>query len=65
MSFTHRQAGTSWDAPFTRMQRTSDGKLVPITDAEWAEYEWYDITSLDDPTGVHVFIVLPPVTEAL
>ncbi len=53
---THREAGTSWSAPFERRQRDALGELVQISDEDWERYDWFDATSLDDPTGVHVFV---------
>ena len=56
---THREAGASWADPFERMYRDGAGQLVPLTDEEYGRHDWYDVTSLDDPAGVHVFVKLP------
>lgn len=53
---SHRQAGKSFDDPHYRRTCRVDGQLKDITAQEWAEYEWLDVTSLDDPSDVHVFV---------
>ena len=55
---SHREAGTSWEmGPYLRVRRDdATGRLIPITDREWATGQWYDVTSLDDPADVHVYV---------
>jgi len=54
---SHREAGTSWDdGPFRRVYRNEQGRLVDIPDFDAAD--WYDVTSLDDPCDVHVYVRL-------
>jgi hypothetical protein len=56
---THRQKGSSFDdTPYRRMRRDDNNVLVEISDREWVEGSWYDVTSLDDPCDVHVFVAM-------
>jgi hypothetical protein len=44
-----------WDSP-NRTRRLDADTKQPISDAEWEEWEWFNVTAMTDPPDAHMYI---------
>jgi hypothetical protein len=45
-----------WRETATRQVQEIDGKFVDLTPDDWREYDWHDVTCIEHPPDVQVYI---------